>query len=69
MVKVTVDAHKELATARGRLLDLCAEAMGLPAREIDDPTGHVPTMESDTAYRARLAARLRQLADAMERNG
>jgi len=66
MMTITINPTKEILTAGGKLLDRCAEALGLPLRDIDDNTGHVSMMESDRSYRRRLAAHLRGMADALE---
>ena len=61
-MQITIDPLKHLPTATGEILDLCAKALGLPARELDDPTGHVVTYESDTNYRRRLGTVLSEVA-------
>jgi len=61
-MQVTLDPLKHLSTATGEILDACAHALGLPAREIDDPTGAVIVYESDAIYRRRLGAVLHEVA-------
>jgi hypothetical protein len=62
---LTIDPSKELLHARGKLLDRCAEALGLPLRDLgDDPDYAAP--ESDRSYRKRLAAHFRNMADVLE---
>lgn len=67
-ITLTIDPSKELLHARGKLLDRCAAALGLPAREdLGDAFDDAPSPESDKSYKKRLAARLRSMADALEK--
>jgi len=57
---------RDLPDLRGRLLDKAAADLGLPERDVTDPTGHVCVMERDPAYRRRIGQALRRLAERLE---